>query len=119
MKTKNIQREIYVLKECTFFFAVKLIHKFPVRGLGMEAILMLMIFAIIPLYQSRSERKAFFPKGHVNKFSNLIGSSCGPDFPTSAHGHSNAYLSFCLFYMSFCRLSAKAFFKTAFIRQES
>ena len=27
----------------------------------------------------------FFPREHGNKFSNLIGSFCGPDFPISAH----------------------------------
>ena len=36
----------------------------------------------------------FFPRGHGNEFSNLIGCLRGPDFPISAHGHGNAYVSF-------------------------
>lgn len=35
----------------------------------------------------------FFSRGHGNEFNNLIGSLCGPDFPISAHGHHNAYVS--------------------------
>ena len=37
----------------------------------------------------------FFPRGHSNKFGNLIGSLCSVDFSVSAHRHGNAYLSFC------------------------
>ena len=36
----------------------------------------------------------FFPRGHGNEFGDLIGSLRGPDFPISAHGHANAYVSF-------------------------
>lgn len=35
----------------------------------------------------------FFSRGHGNEFNNLIGSLCRPDFPISAHGHHNAYVS--------------------------
>ena len=37
----------------------------------------------------------FFPKGHGNEFSNLIGSLRGRGSP--AHGHGNTYVSFCPF----------------------
>ena len=36
----------------------------------------------------------FFPSVHGNEFSNLIGSFSCSDFPISAHGHSNAQVSF-------------------------
>ena len=39
----------------------------------------------------------FFPRRHGNEFSNLIGSLRVPDFPISAHGHGNAYVSSCPF----------------------
>ena len=61
----------------------------------------------------KDKNKYFFPRGHGNEFSNLIGSLRGPDFPISAHGHGKRlreFLSFCLQ----SHLSAKAFFKTAF-----
>jgi len=32
----------------------------------------------------------FFPRGHGNEFSNLIGSLRYPDFLISSHGHGNA-----------------------------
>ena len=53
----------------------------------------------------------FFPRGHGNEFSNLIGSLRGPYFLISAHRHGNAYVSSCAFAY---KVSAKAFFKTAF-----
>ena len=34
---------------------------------------------------------AYFPRGHGIKSCNLIGTSRGPDFPISAHGHGNAW----------------------------
>ena len=39
----------------------------------------------------------FFSRGHGNELSNLIGSLHGSDFPISAHGHGNGYVSFCPF----------------------
>ena len=35
----------------------------------------------------------FFQEGMVMNFNNLIGSLGGPDFPISAHGHHNTYVS--------------------------
>lgn len=53
-----------------------------------------------------------FPRGHSRDFSNLIGSSCGLDFPISAHGRGNPNVSFvCLFFIFFSLVSV-AMFKT-------
>ena len=39
----------------------------------------------------------FFLRGHGNEFRNMIGSLRGRDFPISAQGYGNAYVSFCPF----------------------
>ena len=55
-----------------------------------------------------SLRVYFFPSGHCNEFSNLIGSSRGPDFPISVHG--NADMSFCPFWYFSAKLYQNSFF---------
>lgn len=55
-------------------------------------------------YQVECEKKNYiysFSRGHSWDFGNLIGSSCGLDFPISAHGHGNPDVSFCLFVFLF------------------
>ena len=55
----------------------------------------------------------FFPRGHGNKFSNLIGSLRYQDFPISSHGHSNAQVSFCPFV---CKaIKVQSFFQNIFL----
>ena len=67
--------------------------------------------------------RIFFQRGDGNEFSNLIGSLRGPDFPVSAHGHCNAYLSFYPFVCSLFSLrflsskpfKCKSFFQNSFL----
>ena len=42
-----------------------------------------------PLLGSWRNSSYFFPRGHGNESCNVIGSSRGPDFPISDHGHGN------------------------------
>ena len=39
-----------------------------------------------------SNNSYFFPGGHSNEFSNLIGSLRYPDFPNSSHGPGNGFV---------------------------